>query len=76
MTTESSPPRFPRFVFCDHCQEHTGWPQWRRVEIGEYAALCKRCAVQQEQTFTADQAICQALVIIGIRQGINRTAVR
>lgn len=70
------PARFPAFAHCDHCQEYTSWPQWRRVEIGEYTALCKRCAAQQEQSFTPEQAILQAIVIIGVRQGINRTAVR
>ncbi len=64
------------YAFCDHCHELTGWPRWRRYEIGEYIPLCWRCSYHQEWTFTEDQAIMQALIIIGMRQGINRTAVQ
>lgn len=57
------------YAFCTHCHEMTGWPRWRRVELGQYIALCARCAWQQETTFTPDQAILQALIIIGMYQG-------
>lgn len=66
-------PRNDIYTVCAHCNTPC-WPRWTRTEPGEYIGLCQVCRQAVEWDFTAENAILEALIIIGIRQGINRSA--
>jgi hypothetical protein len=57
------------YLFCEACDAPTYHPIWARVEHLHYQALCLPCYAQLDQTFTAEQAIYHALIIVGIHQG-------
>ena len=59
----------PTYLACRHCGAHTLWPRWARVEPGRYTPLCWPCMAALDQSFTAEQAIYHALIIVGIHQG-------
>lgn len=62
---------FSGFLLCDHCEAPITWPIWARYEGGDHRPFCWRCYTRLDDTFTADQAICQALIIIGVYQGAH-----
>jgi hypothetical protein len=56
-------------IACEHCGDGIRHPRWVRVEPGVYQALCVYCDDERERQFTAEDAICYALIIIGVHQG-------
>lgn len=44
-------------------------PIWRRVDHDEYEVLCDICGYTADATFTAEQAILHAIIIVGMYQG-------
>lgn len=54
---------------CTHCQQPIHWVRWARVEINHYIELCWPCFDRLDQALTAENAICAALIVIGIHQG-------
>lgn len=58
-----APPRFTPLP-CNHCAALTSWPRWARIEPGRYECLCWPCFDRIDETFTAEQAVCQASAIV------------
>jgi hypothetical protein len=56
---------------CAECQTQTDRPRWVRVELGLYSGICPACYHQLDLSFTAEQAICHALIIVGMWQGAH-----
>jgi hypothetical protein len=68
---------------CVHCGRacHAIWrffdydPEHHGVKL--YESSCAQCAREQDRTFTPEQAICQAIVIVGMHTGrLNAEAAR
>lgn len=59
------------YVYCEQCDRPTRSPLWLRYEPldGDYRAHCRECATERDRQLTAENAICAALIIIGIHQG-------
>ena len=70
----TTPPRFTDLVPCGGCGRSVYHPLWRHIGDGEYIGLCEPCRARLDATFTAEQAINQALIICGIHQGKLRSA--
>jgi hypothetical protein len=65
---DTPPVRFPPLP-CDHCAALVSPPRWIRVEHLRYQPLCWSCLDRLEATFTPEQAVYHALIIVGIHQG-------
>jgi hypothetical protein len=63
------PPRTFGPLPCGSCRRLIHWPLWRRVDFDSYTPLCEPCRDAHDRTFTEENAILQALIIIGVHQG-------